>query len=386
MIRADQLQEIAALSPPILSAYLNTGAQNASRHPLAQPDLTWLKKEAVSKTKSLLPRDVEGFERQVERVKQFLDQRHPNERALAIFASRETWAVLPMQVSVEDELRWGKPDVWQLFRLLSEHPPRCIVVVDHHAARFFMYGLGELNLLEEKAFEVDISQWKKKDLGHFSAESIRKTRGSQRDVFDDRLEAQFTRLCQEAAQRAMVLCKKHDLSSLFLVGSERLIAPIQTKIPHPFAKSVFLVPEDLGNLSPMELLRRLEPIIDDCQHKQQVAAVTELLGAEQGAVLNVDETLARLESGAIRKIILARDLELELHQCVKCGRANRSADPVCANCGAQRRKVALCGILPALLAAQDTKLEVVTGEAARMLARAGGMGGWLRQARHLAAG
>src|SRR5712692_6818630 len=227
MIRIDQLQGIAALSPPILSAYLNTRAQNASRHPRVQACLAWFKKEAVSMSRGLLPRDAERFERQVERVERFLGQRRPAEKALAISAGRKNWTVLPLQVSVENELRWGKPAVGQLFRLLSEHQPSCIVVVDHHAARFFTHSLGELILLEEKTFDVDVSQWKKKDLGHFASERIRKTRGPQRDVFEHRLGAQYARLCQETAERAASLCEQHSVADIFLVGPDRLIGPIQ---------------------------------------------------------------------------------------------------------------------------------------------------------------
>lgn len=381
MLFVEQLQEIAALPSPILSAYLNTRAENASCHPRVQAYLAWFTKEAVSISRTLLPRDAERFERQVKRLKQFLDQRRPKEKALAIFASPEKWMVLPLQVSVENELRWGKPAVGQLFLLLGEHPANCIVVVDHHAARFFMHTVGELILIEEKTFEVDVSQWKKKDLGHFAAERIRKTRGPQRDVFEHRLGAQYLRLSQETAERAAVLCKKHQLIGIFLVGPDRLIAPVQARIPQALAKFVFLVPEDLGNFSPKELLRRLQPVIDDRQSKQQIAAVTHLLAIDHGAVLDVDETLALLQNGAIRTFVLARDLDLNLHQCRKCGLANRSADTVCATCGGQRHNVALWGTLPGMLSMHDTKLEIVSGEAARMLGRVGGMGGWLRQAR-----
>ena len=37
------------------------------------------------------------------------------------------------------------------------------------------------------------------------------------------------------------------------------------------------------------------------------------------------------------------------------------------------------------IATRDTKLEIVSGDAAQMLARAGGLGGWLRQAKQIAA-
>ncbi len=384
--RCTQLQEIAGWIPPILSVYLNTRTQNASQHPRVQPHVAWFKKEALSLARHLTPHDAELFRRQARQIERFLYGRHPAETALAIFAGRENWEVFPLRIGIENELHWGKPSVGQLLRLETENRASCVVVVDHHGARFFQYSLGELTLLEEKSFKVDISQWKTKDFGHISSERIRKTRGPNRDLFEDRLKAQYARLCQEAAEQAEALCNKHDLAGLILVGPDRLLALVHAKIPNAFAESVIPVPEDLGNLSSKKLLRRLQPVMDDCQRKQQFATVTQLLGTEYGTVITVDETLAQLQNGAIRTLVLVRDFDVDLHQCVNCGKANRSADPVCVACGSERRKTTLWEILPELLSTFNTKLEIVSGEAAQILARTGGMGGWLRLAKRAAAG
>jgi len=384
--RFAELQEIAGWAPPILSVYLNTRTPNASQHPRVQPHLAWFKKEAVSLARHLTPHDVELFRRQAGQVERFLIGRHPAETALAIFAGEENWELFPLRIGIENELHWGKPSVGQLLRLQTENRASCVVVVDHHGALFFQYSLGELTLLEETSFKVDVSQWKTKDFGHISSERIRKTRGPNRDLYEDRLKAQYARLCQEAAEQAGALCNKHDLAGLILVGPDRLLALVQAKIPNALAGSVIPVPEDLGNLSSKKLLRRLQPVLDECQRKQQFATVTHLLGTAQGTVITVDETLAQLQNGAIRTLVLVNDLDLDLHQCVNCGKANRFADPVCAACGGGRRKTTLWEILPELLATFYTKLEIVSGEAAQILARTGGMGGWLRLAKRAAAG
>jgi hypothetical protein len=341
MVRVDQLQEIAALPSPILSLCLNTRSENASRHPQAETCLAWLRKKAASSSRTLLPRDAERFREQVRRIEGFLHDRHPEEKALAIFSGPKTWMIIPLQIAVENELAWGRPSISQLHRLLHEHKPCCIIAVDHHAARFFAYSLGELTELARKEFEVDRSQWKKKSLGHLTSGRIQSMRGPYPDRFDHRMEAQYARFCGETAEQAVALSKQYGLAPIFLAGPDRLIGLIQAKVPHVFGELVLLVPDDLGKFSPTQILRRLQPVIDDCQRKQQVEAVTHLLGVDHGAVFDVDETLAQLQKGAIRTFVLARDLDLHLLQCVKCGWANRSADPVCATCGAQRRKVAL---------------------------------------------
>src|SRR5207344_1690372 len=180
------------------------------------------------------------------------------ERALAIFSGASTWTALPLHASVENTLEWGKPAVGQLFRFLTEHPPYGVIAVDHQVARMFVYRLGELTPLGEKAFDIDKSQWKKKDLGHFASERIRKTRGSNRDLYDHRLEAQYERLCHETAEEAVNLWKKFEFAGLFLVGSERLTSLIRTKLANHLNPLVFSIPEDLAKFSKRSILRRIE--------------------------------------------------------------------------------------------------------------------------------
>ncbi len=385
MLRVEQLKKIAALPSPILSVYLNTRTENASRHPRVQACLAWFKKEAAAMSQSLLPRDAERFLEEARRVEGFLRDRHPGEKALAIFTSPKTWMVYPLQIALENEISWGHPAIGQLFRLHHEHKSCCIVALDHHAARFFSYSLGVLTELAKKQFEVDSSQWKKKSLGHLTSGRIQKMRGPYPDRFDHRVEVQYARLCRETAEQAAALSKQHGLAHIFLAGPDRLIGPMQTQFPPAFVEAVSLVPEDLGNFSAKELLQRLEPIITDHEQKRQMAAVTRLLSTDKGAIADVDETLAQLQNGTVRTVIVSREFDLDLRQCRKCGLASRAADPVCAVCAGELRKAALGELLPALLAANNAEVEIVSGEAARTLERAGGMGGWLRQAKRIAA-
>lgn len=102
---------------------------------------------------------------------------------------------------------------------LERHKPCCIVVVDHSGMRFFRYWPGEMATLKEETFRIDISQWKKKDLGHVARPGIKMTRGSQRDIFTHRVDAQYSRLWRETATRTRQICEQEDLTTIFLVGS-----------------------------------------------------------------------------------------------------------------------------------------------------------------------
>lgn len=379
MLNATRVRSLSQLPQPLLTAYLDTNPAKPSNRGLVRAYLTWLKKEANSIAQSVPPAEQELFREQLRRTEEFLRDRTPQERGIVIFAGSAIWEVVSLQLEVENELRWGKPAVSQLLWLVDEHRPYCIVVVDRAGARFFRYQLGEMIELEEKKFRIDISQWKKKDLGHVAHPRIRKTRGSQRDTFEHRIDARYARLCAETAELATRLCEKQGLTALFLVGSDRLIEPIEAEFPREFRRRVVLIPEGLARMSSPQLEQRLEAKIADWEREHESTLVIALLGNDHGAVVGIDETLAQLQKGKIRSLLLVRDLDASLRQCVKCGWTDRSADPVCSVCGGERRAVTLRDVLPELAWSSKASVEVVSGEAAKRLKEAGGMGAWLCQ-------
>jgi release factor family 10 len=379
LVNAKRLQFLSQLPSPLLTVYLDTKRAEAFRHGLVPDYLTWLKNEAKSLARSVPAAEEGFFHEQLKRIEEFLRGRMSQERGLVIFAGTAAREVVSLQVEVKNELRWGKPALSQLLCLANEHKPYCIVAVDRAGARFFRYGLGGMTNLAEKKFEVDISQWKKKELGHVTGQSVQKTRGSQRDTFDHRMDAQFEHLCRETATLAKSLCEREGLSAIFLVGSDRLIKPIEAGFPQEFRPRIVSVEEDLARIPFHDLQQRLEPKIAKWERDRSSALVNALLGNDRGTVAGIDETLAQIQKGKIRTLVLVRDLDANLSQCVQCGWADRSSDPVCPACGSKRRSVTLRDVLPELILHSEIEVEVVTGEAAAKLKEAGGVGARLRQ-------
>jgi len=379
MSHSEQIQSIVDLQEPILTVYVNTQNRNASHHPRVPVHAVWFRKAASVISRTLASHDETLFQTQVDRVDHFLEGRHPEEKALAIFAGPGTWTALPLHIGVENEIRWGKPAVGQLFQLQREHQPYGIVVVDHRAARYFQFFLGELTELGEKRFEIDKSGWKEKDLGHVAGEKIRKTRGTNRDLFEHRVQAQYEHLCHEAADEAVAFARQREFAALFLMGLEPLVGLIQKRFSRSSKAEVVLVPEDCGKFSSTKILRRLQPLMAEFEQKRQIVEVEQLLAAGRGTSTEADEVLARLQDGSIRTIVVAVDHDFHLRECGKCKAVDRSSDLMCPDCGGKRRAIALLDILPSLAAEQDTKVQFVAGKAAQILAQAGGIAGWLRQ-------
>jgi hypothetical protein len=293
-------QASANLPEPVLTAYLNTAGNDASRHPRVQACLAWLRDNTEPIRRTLSHRDAKQFERQVRRVCQFLEDRRPAERALVIFAGLKTWKVIPLQIPVSNELHWGKPKIAALLPLLHGHRRYGVVVVDHTAARFFEFAYGQLTLAATKPFEIDASQWKRREQGRVAIESVQNSRGPVRDLYQHRIEAQYKRLCHQLGEEATALSKSKELDGLFLVGPDRLIQAVQEKIPHFLAASTVFVGENLGQTSARELQRRLQPLID-CYEQEQQLSIVKRLASSRGALTTPDEVLAQLQTHCARK-------------------------------------------------------------------------------------
>lgn len=380
MLDASRIHSLPSLTPPLLTLYLDTNPANPRNQGHPPGYLIWLKSRARV-IGSRAPREEQKlFQEQAKRVEDYLRQRPPRERGVVIFASPSVWEFLPLQVEVEDELHWGPPSLTQLLWLLDEHQPCGAVLADRSGARFFRYWLGEVAEEEHETFYSDTSQWRRKDQMPPSHPGVHKTRGSQRDVFEQRIEAQYARFYREVAERVRQWAEREKLAPVFLAGPTEVAERLWAELPRALQEHAALLKGVASHSTPAELLAKLEPEVARWKRQAELRVVERMLANPNGsrAVLGMDETLARLQQGLARELVVVRGLGGKLRQCVKCGWVDRAADRVCANCGGERKLVALRAVLPELARRYGVQVEVVAGEAARKLREAGCIGAWLR--------
>lgn len=374
MLRNEILKEISALPSPTLSVYLNVQSEDASRHPVPDSHEVWMENQVAAISQGLPDADSKQVRKELRRVQNFLHDRHPREKALAIFAGPLSWRMVPLQVPVENEVAWGQPSITQLFWLLHEHHAHGVVVVDHQAARLFVYRLGQLTEIATKDFAVDTSAWKEKRLGHQSNSGSHDSRGPYPDRFEHRLEAQLARLCRETADQTVSLSKQHGFTHVLIAGPDRLINLVQEHLPAAFRDCVSLVRQDLGSFSLKALLDRFAPMIAEREQNRQMASVNHLLVSDSGDIADLDESLVQLQTSGARRVVVSASLNFELRRCLLCGVASRAADPICVICGGEREHASFHELLPVLAMNQSAEVEVVSGEAAQKLLKIGGMG------------
>jgi hypothetical protein len=87
----------------------------------------------------------------------------------------------------------------------------------------------------------------------------------------------------------------------------------------------------------------------------------------------LEQTLARLQEGRVRELLIARRIDGTVRQCERCGWVDWSADSSCARCGGQRRTAAARVVIPDLARRQGVSIDVVAGRAATRLRRLEGI-------------
>lgn len=378
MLDADRIRSLPRLAAPVLTAYLDTNPATQRNQGSPPGYLAWLKARARVLDGRVPDAERPAFRDHVRRLESHLHRHPPRHRGVVAFSGPGTWEFLSLQVEVEDELSWGPPALKLLFWLLDEHRPSGVVVVSRSGARFLRTWLGEVTEDEREAFAVDRSAWRTKHLVGPSHAGVHKRRGVQRDRFDRRMTAQFGRFARKLAARIRRWTERHGLRPVLLVGPAEMIETVFAEMPEAFRDRVALVRDNLASLSPPKLQARLEPVLEGWARAYEAARVEALLGqGSRRTAVGLDDTLARLQEGRVRELVIARAIGGTVRQCERCGRADRSADPVCPSCGSARHRVPVRVAVPDLARRHGVPVEVVAGRAARRLRAAGGVGAWL---------
>ncbi len=380
MLEAKRIQSLPEMREPVLTVYLNTNPGDRRNQGSPPGYLIWLKSRARLIGERVQLREQRDLQDQLKRVESFLRTNRPSSRGLALFAGPATWEEIPLHVDVEDELHWGRPSLTQLMWLLDEHQPYGVVLVDRSGARFFRFWLGEAEEQAEERFDVDISEWREKSLVAPARPGVQRTRGSQRDVFQQRLEAQFDRLYREVTNRIGRWIAKERLRPVLIAGPGEIVESIWNGLPAAARGQAATIKSDLSDLGPADLQARIAPDLTRWKRAHELETVTRLVNGEsrRRVALGMDETLRHLQEGKIRSLVVARGLGGRIRQCAACGWTDRSADRTCVVCGGERHAVALRAALPELARRFSVHVEVVSGEATRKLREVDGMAGWLR--------
>ncbi len=378
MPRESSVSRLPHLPPPVLTAYLDVNPATP-RNQGQRGYVTWLTSTGKELAKQMSTRDRKLFRTQLTRIEKYLRTARPRARSLAVFAGPKVWETIPLQVDVVEELHWGKPSLQQMLWVLDEHRPRGVVVVDGTKAQFFYLWLGSITEDKEAAYVGDLPAGQKKKLVGSSHPAVFGPAGVARDYADSHAAAQRSRFARELAKHIARWSEERRASPLVLAGADDVVSTIVDAMPADLRSQVTPIRKALPKITPAEVRAALGPALRTWERDHEASVVRSLSAARGSstAAVGLDESLAALQEGRVRELIIARGLTGSLRQCIRCGRADRAVDPVCAVCGGKRRTRTLRTLLPELASLHAVPVEIVAGKAAKELRAMGGIGAWL---------
>src|SRR5712671_4641981 len=257
MLDAKLLESLPHIPQPVLTAYLETNPADSRnlRHPPGY--MIWLKSQAKDIEGEVPESERKAFREQVQRLEEHLTQYPPRSRSIVIFAGPEFWHAISLHVEAEDELFWGLPSLIQMLWLMSEHRLCGVVVADRSGARFFHYWMGEITKDHEARFHIDTSEWSRKDLMPPSQPGVEVIRGTHRDAFERRIEAQYSSFYSKEAEHIRAWVDARKLNAVFRMGPPKLEELVWDKLPKSVQSRTLLVQEDVEHLPWAELQARI---------------------------------------------------------------------------------------------------------------------------------
>jgi peptide subunit release factor 1 (eRF1) len=335
-----------------------------------------------------------------EKVLELLQHEVIQAKTLALFADQERLELFPLQVELPlvravktafvDEktsrlltdgalAHYGEPFLLPLVYALDEYERYGVVYVDQERWRVFEVFLGEIAEVKDAFLALDTEAWRRLSLDapgrRFNLGGIARG-GAGQDLFAKRLAAWEERFYKALAHELVRHVEERGFTRLLLMGPEEHTKLFLGYLPKRLKEKVVAELPSLPHpgASPGEVLKRLEPVLEEVERQAEVRLLEELEEAYPKAAFG-PEVLARVQEGRVELWVLPWHLERELYACDGLYLAEEAqALAYCQN----PEKKPLAVVLPELAAGYAARVEFVRGEAERRLLERGGMAALLR--------
>lgn len=251
--------------------------------------------------------------------------------------------------------------------------------MDRERWRVFEVFLGEIEEVHDAFLALDTEAWRRLSLDapgrRFNLGGIARG-GAGQDLFAKRLRAWEERFYKALAHELERLSEARGFTRLVLMGPEEHTKLFLGHLPKRLRERVVAELPSLPHpgASPGEVLKRLEPVLEEVERREEVKLLERLEEAYPKAAFG-PEVLARVQEGRVEVWVLPWHLEQEVYLCQDFAFADEAQ--ALAYCESPEKKP-LAAVLASLAVGYATKLEFVRGEAENRLLERGGMAALLR--------
>lgn len=367
---------------PMLSVYLNT---DPAQDPKGSYRI-WLKDALKALEGKIEGSEQKRFRETADRVSAYMREFRPQGKSWVAFVGNSAFEAHDLRVPVENEVQWGRPELAQLEWLLEEYHPYGVVLADSEKLRFFVVAMNEIREVDDRALELDTSEWRRKELSPPSQPRLSGARGSarggnERDAFAERVRVQTEKFWKEASSILRRLKELHQAEELVLGGPKAIRERFVQTLGSEAHRVIGQIPLPL-EASAQEVLTESLQLIQTHEREREKRIVEELLrraSTSDRAGVGLPATLKALQEGRAERVVVNRRLDVMLNECVTCSYAFDKEEERCLNCAStQVRRTSLRGLLPVLMRRHGAKLAIIRRPAAETLAPHGGIGAFWR--------
>lgn len=298
------------------------------------------------------------FRQERQAVEGFVHALRLGGEGLVVVSSHQAgvWRALWLPTPVADRARFGPGvPVLPLLDILDEWEPVALAMVEKDRATLLLFHGG---LVEEvHHFQAEVP-------GKHKAGGWSQARFQRHHLFHAELHL------KEVAQVLEEVKERHPFRRLFTAGPPEAVALFREALSRPLREALVGELSFDRHTSEKEIRARvLESAreVERAEEVQLVSRLLELARRDYGAVAGLAPTLWALNRHQLSLLVLSGEGEGQGRYCLHCQLLLPPEDVVCPQCSRRTLRVNLWEELPSFALGKGVELEVVHGEAARLL-------------------
>lgn len=308
MIKHAEIHELySSMQRPVLSLYLHVDAgyqQNQSNKPAWEIYLKNALSDAAEQAKK---EHAEAWSAIEARVETFLNDYEVSSKTLVLFASPDDTVAYDLPVTLENNHAFGEPLLTPLIWALDEYEEYLIAFVDQEKARFISTYLGRAN--QQGDMHIDLNyDWRERTLMPASSGDGRALReGSNREAFEDMIDAHVDRFYQDVADQLSELVEESGITRFILAGNERAAHQVSDKLHESVAKYQIAIHPTDYNATDEQVTDMVLEIGTEHERQQESQLVDEIIGfakAEGRGALGKDAVERAFEMQQVELLVL----------------------------------------------------------------------------------
>ena len=294
-----KLTEFEPSNSPFISMYLNTEPNENG-----QFDFDVFVKKQLSTHQDDFEAHTErreSFDRDAERIREYLENIKPSSNGVAIFAcagANDFFEASEFDVPFDEDyfFVFNKPHIFPLARLIEQNPMYAVVSADTNAARIFVFKRG--HIIEKE--EIENFKTNRTEQGGWS--QMR---------FQRHIENFHLHHAKEVVEELDKIVRDDNIKRIVLAGDEKVIIPLlKEQMPE------FLTEKLVGTLRlnidtpEKELMEEAEKAIhqhDTLADKEKIDHLMEQNYEDGLGVTGVEKTLAALANGQVQELYINAD-------------------------------------------------------------------------------